>query len=74
MTLFSAHYAHHPPALTGVHIALFTSVTNAAALRAQIVQAATLEGNAGDMAREAVDFAFVDTRLVRFIIVSVSCC
>lgn len=45
-------------------IALFTVVENAAQLRARIVQAATLTGTDGDLEREAVNFAFVDARLV----------
>ena len=48
-----------------VHVALFKHVTNAARLRARIVRASTLEGTEGDVEREAVNFAFVDARLVR---------
>ncbi|KAI0269412.1 CGI-121-domain-containing protein, partial [Gloeopeniophorella convolvens] len=47
-----------------VHIALFKHVTNAAELRARIVRASTLEGEEGDAEREAVNFGFVDARLV----------
>jgi hypothetical protein len=48
-----------------VQIALFKHVTNAANLRARIVRASTLEGREGDVEREAVNFSFVDARLVR---------
>jgi EKC/KEOPS complex subunit CGI121/TPRKB len=48
-----------------VHVALFKHVVNAARLRARIVRASTLEGKEGDVEREAVNFAFVDARLVR---------
>ena len=47
------------------HVTLFKHVTNAANLRSRIVRASTLEGIEGDMEREAVNFAFVDARLVR---------
>ena len=57
-------YDHLPSHLSTVHIALFTSVTNAAELRARIVQAATQSGEEGERAREEVNFAFVDARLV----------
>ncbi len=46
------------------HVALFNCVTNAAELRARIVRASNLEGNEGDAEREAVNFAFIDARLV----------
>ncbi|KAF8263437.1 CGI-121-domain-containing protein [Lactarius quietus] len=46
------------------HVALFNGVANAAELRARIVRASTLEGDEGDAEREAVNFAFVDARLV----------
>ncbi len=47
------------------HVALFDYVTNAAELRARIVRASILEGDEGDAEREAVNFAFIDARLVR---------
>lgn len=57
-------YDHLPPHLKTVHIALFSPVSNAAELRARIVQAASLAGDEGERARAAVDFAFVDARQV----------
>jgi EKC/KEOPS complex subunit CGI121/TPRKB len=64
MALFTANYPHHPAYLSVLHIALFGNVTNAAELRAKLIQAATLEGSEGNIARDAVNFAFVDARLV----------
>jgi EKC/KEOPS complex subunit CGI121/TPRKB len=65
MALYSARYAHHPAHLAAVHIAFLTDVKNAAEIRASIVKAATLEGAEGNAAKDAVNFAFVDSRLVR---------
>ncbi|KAI9466554.1 CGI-121-domain-containing protein [Lactarius psammicola] len=50
------------------HIALFNRVTNAVELRTRIVRASNLEGDEGDAEREAVNFAFVDARLVTSIL------
>jgi EKC/KEOPS complex subunit CGI121/TPRKB len=52
------------PHFSTVHLALFVNVTNAAKLKARIVRASTLEGTEGQVEREAVNFAFVDARLV----------
>ncbi|KAI0759741.1 CGI-121-domain-containing protein [Trametes elegans] len=57
-------YSHLPPELSVVHVALFTNVTNSAALRSRIVRASQLEGLEGDSEREAVNFAFIDARLI----------
>ncbi|KAH9007272.1 CGI-121-domain-containing protein [Lactarius hatsudake] len=46
------------------HVALFDRVTNAGEIRARIVRASSLEGDEGDAEREAVNFAFIDARLV----------
>lgn len=62
--MLSFHYAHLPTAISTVHVALYTSVSNAAALRARIVRASQLEGTEGDAECEAVNFAFVEARLV----------
>jgi EKC/KEOPS complex subunit CGI121/TPRKB len=55
----------YPHFSSTVHVALFVRVTNATKLRARIIRASTLEGIEGDVEREAVNFAFVDARLVR---------
>jgi EKC/KEOPS complex subunit CGI121/TPRKB len=49
---------------TVVHIALYTGVSNAATLRQRIINAASATGPEGDAEREAVNFAFIDARLV----------
>ncbi|KLO17509.1 CGI-121-domain-containing protein [Schizopora paradoxa] len=47
-----------------VHLALFTSVENGKEIRERIIKASTAEGAEGDAAREAVNFAFVDAKLI----------
>jgi EKC/KEOPS complex subunit CGI121/TPRKB len=54
----------YPHFSSRAHVALFNCVTNAAELRARIVRASTLEGDEGDAEREAVNFAFIDARLI----------
>ncbi|KAH9853321.1 CGI-121-domain-containing protein [Lenzites betulinus] len=62
--MLSLHYPHLPTAFSTVHVALYTNVSNSAALRTRIVRASQLEGPEGDAEREAVNFAFVDARLI----------
>ncbi|KAL5530779.1 hypothetical protein ACEPAF_7037 [Sanghuangporus sanghuang] len=57
-------YKHFPDRISSVHIALFTSVKNAAELRSRIVKAATTEGPEGKVERETVNFAFIEAKLV----------
>lgn len=57
-------YDHFPLDVSCVHVGLFTNVTNAAQLRARLIQASLIQGEAGDVEREAVNFAFVEARLV----------
>lgn len=47
-----------------VFAAKFKHVKNAGAIRARIVKAATLEGPEGDEERDAVNFAFINAKLV----------
>jgi len=47
-----------------VYIALFRGVSNAAALKSRIIAASTAEGEFGEKEREAVNFSFIDARLV----------
>ncbi|KAI4522406.1 CGI-121-domain-containing protein [Schizophyllum commune Loenen D] len=56
--------SHVPHDLSVCYTALYTNVTNSAEIRKRIVAAATAEDEAGDREREAVDFAFIDARLV----------
>ncbi|KAL5488403.1 hypothetical protein ACEPAI_6521 [Sanghuangporus weigelae] len=57
-------YNHFPNRISSVHIALFASVKNAAELRSRIVKAATTEGPEGEAEREAINFAFIEAKLV----------
>lgn len=52
------------PDRSTVHVALFTDVTNSTSLRKRIVDAAAAQGEAGEREREAVNFGFIDARLV----------
>ena len=45
-------------------IYLFTDVKNGPEIRKKIVEAATFQGEEGEALRDAVNFAFVDARLV----------
>ena len=57
-------HSQFPAHASTVHIALYTAVMNASLLRARITKAATSQGIEGDRERDAVNFAFVDARLV----------
>ncbi|KII96124.1 hypothetical protein PLICRDRAFT_96194 [Plicaturopsis crispa FD-325 SS-3] len=57
-------YPQFPPTIAVVHVALFTDVTNASSLRQRIVNAATKPGVEGDAERDALNFAFIDARLI----------
>ena len=48
-----------------VHVVLFRNVSNSADLKNRIIAASTAEGEEGEKEREAVNFAFIDARLVR---------
>lgn len=54
-----------PPNVGTVHIAYFEDVSNAAAIKKRLIDAARTEGEEGERARAAVDFAFIDADLVR---------
>jgi EKC/KEOPS complex subunit CGI121/TPRKB len=56
---------HFPHLGASVHAALFHDVQNAASLRARLVKASTMTGEEGVTERAAVNFAFIDARLVR---------
>jgi hypothetical protein len=47
-----------------VSVGLYTAVRNAAALRGRLISAATMAGSQGESEREALNFAFIDARLV----------
>ena len=61
----SFRYTQFPPEFAAVHVALFTDVANAAELKKRLVAASVMPGEEGDIEREAVNFAFIDARLVR---------
>jgi EKC/KEOPS complex subunit CGI121/TPRKB len=58
-------YPQFPAHLSVVHTALYTTVTNSLLLKKRIINASTAQGTTGDQEREAVNFAFIDARLVR---------
>ena len=58
-------YGHVSADVSTVHLALFSDVENAAELRRRLVSAATVPGEEGEHEREAVNYAFVDAKLVR---------
>ncbi|CAA7269210.1 unnamed protein product [Cyclocybe aegerita] len=71
-TMLKHHpYSHYtmeifdfPHLKTKAYLMLFSKVTNAAALKSRIVAASTAEGEVGEQEREAVNFAFIDARLI----------
>ena len=60
-------HPHFPAQLSVAHVALYTAVMNAPSLRARIIKAAATQGVEGDHERSAVNFAFVDARLVSLV-------
>lgn len=58
-------YPYFPAEVSTVHFALYTNVSNASELKRRLVAASNLPGKDGVREREAVNFAFVDARLVR---------
>jgi EKC/KEOPS complex subunit CGI121/TPRKB len=59
-------YAYLPEEVQTVSIALFRDVRNAAALRSRLVFAANMPGEEGVVERDALNFAFIDAKPVRF--------
>jgi EKC/KEOPS complex subunit CGI121/TPRKB len=49
---------------TTARTALFKDVKNAASLRARLIAASTMQGDEGVQERAAINFAFIDARLV----------
>ncbi|KAF9468757.1 CGI-121-domain-containing protein [Collybia nuda] len=58
------YFPHFQTSSSLAHIALYTKVTNAATLRKRIINAATAQGPLGDGEREAVNFSFINARLI----------
>ena len=55
---------HYPQFDASTYIALYSTIRNATQLRSRIIKAATAVGDEGDREREAVNFAFVDAKMV----------
>ncbi|KAG8944951.1 hypothetical protein FRC04_001303 [Tulasnella sp. 424] len=55
-------YPHLSNDISKVFIGLLVDVKNASAIRSRIIAASTAAGEAGDVEREAVNFAFIDAR------------
>jgi EKC/KEOPS complex subunit CGI121/TPRKB len=55
---------HYPHFGASIYVALFNNVQNASSLRARLVVASTMTGEEGEAERAAVNFAFIDARLV----------
>ena len=60
----SLHFPHFQADCSYAYIALFRNVSNSEKLKNRIVSASVTEGELGDAEREAVNFAFIDARLV----------
>lgn len=54
-----------PTELSQIHVRLFKNVSNAKDLRAGLIAAATMEGEAGDLERDKYDYCFVEAKTVR---------
>ena len=55
---------HYPQFSLQAAICLFTDVRNGPEIRRKIIEAATCQGEEGEALRYAVNFAFVDAKLV----------
>ncbi|KAI6039258.1 kinase binding protein CGI-121-domain-containing protein [Pisolithus marmoratus] len=55
---------HYPQFNAVVYAAKFNDVKNAEALRSRIVKAASLDGAEGESERDAVNFAFIEAKLI----------
>lgn len=60
----SLHFPHLQVDYSYAYIALFRNVSNSEKLKNRIVSASVAEGEFGDKEREAVNFTFIDARLV----------
>jgi EKC/KEOPS complex subunit CGI121/TPRKB len=60
----SLHFLHFQADRYYAHIALFRNVSNSEKLKNRIVSASLAEGDLSDKEREAINFAFINARLV----------
>jgi len=63
--MYTINFQCFKPSRSRVHVALFRNVSNSANIKNRIIAASTAEGDEGEKEREAVNFAFIDARLVR---------
>ena len=57
-------FPYFPSYATPIHTALFKNVTNSSGIRKRLIEASTMTGAEGDVARDKVDFGFIDASLV----------
>ncbi|KAF8164797.1 kinase binding protein CGI-121-domain-containing protein [Crassisporium funariophilum] len=60
----SLYFRHFQAKHSCAHVALFRNVSNAGTLKKRIIAASTAEGQHGEQERDAVNFAFIDARLI----------
>jgi len=60
----SLHFPHFQVDYSYAHVALFRNVSSSENLKNRIISASVTEGELGDEEREAVNFAFIDARLI----------
>ena len=60
----SLHFPHFQVDYSYAHIALFRNVSSSEILKNRIISASVTEGELGDEERKAVNFAFINARLV----------
>ena len=60
----SLHFPHFQVDYSHAYIALFRNVSTSEKVKNRIISASVTQGELGDKEREAVNFAFIDARLV----------
>ncbi|KAF8806962.1 CGI-121-domain-containing protein [Phlegmacium glaucopus] len=60
----SLHFPHYKADYSYAHIALFRNVSTSEKLKNRIISASVTQGESGDKEREAVNFVFIDARLI----------
>ena len=63
-TMETFTFPHFPSYASPIHAALFKNVTNSSGIRKRLIEASTMTGGEGDVARDKVDFGFIDASLV----------
>ena len=62
----SLHFLHFQSDRSYAHIALFRNVSSSEKLKNRLVSASSTEGELGDKEREAINYAFINARLVSY--------